>query len=396
MQGTRTKAGRPRNSNSQREHLVDNFPAGMLWHHALPLTFDGPSKFENDGDGDPTAFFNDIRTCVQLPNCDQLMILDCCYSARAFTRKHLGKRKFELLTSSAHDKQSPAPHLPNSFTRALYEALKRLLTENPNGFCTSHLYREVYHTLPTGKKYDTRPLLFDQARHSLGRIWLRPQMVMEKPPRAKNDGSYLKLTFRLNKDPDLAVMNELALQLQYLPHVDRIRVDDLYAPKEQISDFMRLVFLAVKLRPLVQKLHARRRDRKARELSGHNNEEVPPSLKKLQLGQNRLRTSDHIWSSAAQDLTHNPKENEELRLRRHKSGTWPIMHGDSTANGLQVFGQLSSQPKADPLGFEDVVVKSMDRRENTRVARNSKGVQRGLVFLMIFLAVLLIGQTLQE
>ncbi len=143
------------------------------------------------------------------------MILDCCYSARAFTQEHIGKRKFELLTSAAHNLTSPAPKFPHSFTRALHDTMKRLLEENPKGFCTSHLYREVYHTIPDST--NPKPLLFDQARHSFGRIWLRPQVQSDKPPKAANEGRYLKLTFRLNEKPDLAVMNELALNLQYLP-----------------------------------------------------------------------------------------------------------------------------------------------------------------------------------
>ena len=84
------------------------------------LTYSHPRKFRNeDGSGDPTAFFNDIHACLRLPRCDQLMILDCCYSAKAFAPQHIGKRKFELMASAAHDRESPAPHLPHSFTNTL-------------------------------------------------------------------------------------------------------------------------------------------------------------------------------------------------------------------------------------------------------------------------------------
>ena len=42
----------------------------------MKLTVGLYRKFGNsDGLGDPTAFFNDIRTCLRLPRCDQLMIL---------------------------------------------------------------------------------------------------------------------------------------------------------------------------------------------------------------------------------------------------------------------------------------------------------------------------------
>lgn len=90
----------------------------------LMLTDQSSRKIKNNGDGDPRAFFNDIRTCLRLPACDQLMIIDCCFAARAFSREHVGKKKFELLTSAAHDRESPAPSLAHSFTRTLTDLLK--------------------------------------------------------------------------------------------------------------------------------------------------------------------------------------------------------------------------------------------------------------------------------
>ena len=269
------------------------------------LTLRHNRKIQNDGYGDPTAFFNDIRSCIRLPRCDQLMILDCCYAAKAFTREHIGKRKFELLASSPPDSRSPAPHLAWSFTRALYQALKRLLDANPKGFCTSHLYREVYHTMPAAPSSHSsevprpKPLLFDQAPHSFGRIWLRPQDVTTKPPKGPEDGRYLKLTFRLTADPELAVMNELALQLQFLPHVDQIRFEDLAAPKEQIMNFMRSIHLASKLRPLVRRLQARRQGRTIRALAGQSDKRTPTSLIELHLENNHRTAYD--WSSAIED-----------------------------------------------------------------------------------------------
>ncbi|SLM41422.1 hypothetical protein LPUS_12415 [Lasallia pustulata] len=249
------------------------------------------SKFANDGHGDPTAFFNDIRTCLRLPACDQLVILDCCYAARAFARDHIGKRKFELLTSAAHDLICPAPKLPHSFTRTLNDTMIRLLNDNPNGFSTAHLYREVYHSAQTVK-----PLLFDQARHSFGKIWLRPQ-IGSALPESEKEGRFLKLTLKLNAQPDGAVMNELALQLQYLPHVDQVRFEDLYAPREQITDFMRFVVQAQKLRPLMRKFYAKRQLRRVLALKrGDNVAGAPPSLLKLHLEHNPQPAYD--WSSA--------------------------------------------------------------------------------------------------
>ena len=277
------------------------------------------------------------------------MILDCCYAAKAFAREHIGKRKFELLTSAAHDLVSPAPHLPHSFTTTLYQCLKRLIKENPKGFSTSHLYREVYHTMPIiepPKPSNPKPLLFDQARYSFGKIWLRPQVVTDRPPRAKEEGRYLKLKFRLNANPDLAVMNELAVHLQFLPHVDQISFEDLYAPKEQITDFMKLILQAKKIRPLIRKIHAKRQLRKIAELkSGENGTQAPSSLLKLTLDHDHHPAYD--WSSAAEVSHHHPKKSEHFRDPRKQSETWPPVQAmNSSFSG----GELSAEYKMDVSG----------------------------------------------
>lgn len=163
-----------------------------------------------------------------------------------------------------------------------------------------------------------KPLLFDQARHSYGRIWLRPQELTDRRPKPQEEGRYLKLTFRLNQNPDLAVMNELALQLQFLPHVDQIRFEDLYAPAEQITDFMRLVMLASKLRPLIRKLQARRQGREIRALAGQNQKETPLSLIELHLKNSNRPACD--WSSASQVEGHIPTETHHSIDQRTKSG----------------------------------------------------------------------------
>ena len=305
----------------------------------------GYRKYDNEnGLGDPTAFFNDIRTCLRLPRCDQLVILDCCYAAKAFARDHVGKRKFELLTSSAHDLESPPPkYQESSFTRALYKAMQRLIKEHPTGFCTSHLYREVYHDMPATKKSGKptpKPLLFDQARHSLGRIWLRPQGLNDIPAKAVEEGRYLKLTFRLTESPDLAVMNELALQLQFIPHVDLIRFEDLYAPKEQITDFMRLVLLASKLKPLVRKLHARRQRRKFQTLAEKIEKKPAASLIESHLESPNRPACD--WSSASQIQDHHSGYAHESQDGRKKRKTWPPFWEPSMTADTQPHRELLS------------------------------------------------------
>lgn len=287
-------------------------------------------RFDNtDGNGDPNAFFPDVLTCLRLPACDQLLILDCCYAAKAFARESIGKRKFELLTSAAHNATSPAPHSANSFTKTLTDALRSLLNEKPKGFCTSDLYREVYHTIPPHPA-NTKPLLFDQSRHNVGKIWLMPQVLSDRPPKTKEeeDGRFLKLTFRLNKSPDLAVMNELALNLQYLPYVDQIKFEDLYAPREQLSNFMKSVVQAQKIRPLIRKLQAKRKFQDLTTLkNGSNGIKPPESLLKLHLEQNHHLIYD--WSHAERVKGPISESSKRSRDRRKKTSTWPPLQRES-------------------------------------------------------------------
>ena len=312
------------------------------------LIYRSSRKYSNaDGTVDPTAFFNDIRTCVRLPNCDQLMILDCCFAAKAFAREPIGKQKFELITSTAHDLLSPAPHLPHSFTTTLYHCLERLVKENPKGFSTSHLYRELYHSMPIVEHPDPanpKPLLFDQARYSYGRIWLRPQVILDKPPKAKEDGRYLKLTFRLDGMPNLAVMNELALRLQFLPHIDQIRFDDLYAPREQITDFMRMILQAKRIRPLIRRMLAKRKLRKIRDARTEE-KEIETSLLKLSLDQKYHPAFD--WNGAYENSDHNTKDSENSRYQRKKSGTWPHTEATVSTPPSQLNIQLPADHKMD-------------------------------------------------
>ena len=255
----------------------------------------------------PISILKYIQEILYLPTCNILVILDCSFSAKSFARWPIGNGYVELLVSAADDARSPAPFLPQSFTSTLYEALKRLLKENPSGFSTSRLYREVYHTMPVTQAPqlpNTKPLHFDQSGNGLGKIQLCPQVLQSHKAEHENEGSaYLKLCFQLNQEPNLAVMNELARHFQYLPCVYAIRFDDLYAPKRQITAFMQVVMQAQKLRPFLRKIHTRRQLRKIAELRvSSDRTEIPSSLLKLNLDQNYSIAYD--WSSATRDDDH--------------------------------------------------------------------------------------------
>ena len=192
------------------------------------------SKWKADGNGDPSVFFNDIRTCLRQPDCDQLVILDCCFSASAYSPDRVGKRKFELLTSAAHDAESPAPRFEGSFTRALNQALQKLLEKNDSGFLAYDLFSELYHTVP---KDSPRPHWFDQSSHDYGKIRLRPHNFTAAAT-TERQTSLFNFTLRINVEPEDAIIHELARGLSFLPYVNEVRYGKLYKPME---DFFALV-----------------------------------------------------------------------------------------------------------------------------------------------------------
>ena len=216
---------------------------------------------------------------------------------------------------------------------------------------------------PSPKTKTPKPLLFDQARHSYGRIWLRPQVVTDKAPKVTQEGRFLKLTFRLNENPDLAVMNELALSLQFLPHVDQIRFEDLYAPREQITDFMRWVYLASKLKPLVRRLHARRQLRKIRALAEQSKEKPPQSMTKMRLEHNHHSTCD--WSSAWRDYDHSPGATYERQDLRKKRKTWPPLQQDSLFDGISSIEHPGNGGKVDIPTIASLINDYVPHRVNT-------------------------------
>ena len=279
------------------------------------------AKVNADADGDPRVFFNDIEACLRAPECDQLVIIDCCYSARAFARNHVGKRKFELIASAAHNVQSDAPRLPGSFTQTLNQTLSQLLHENPRGFCTSQLFREIYHQMP-----EKRPLHFDQSRRSYGKIWLRPQVLPTSIDNDDEECTHLKLTLKLNKNPEGAIMNELASYLQFLPHVDQIKVEKLWAPRRTITDFMHFVMQTQKLRPLVRKIHEKRLQKKRKLSVRIEDEKVPMPVKRLQMQSSRKHESLYDWSSAREG---------PVRKRR-RSSTWPHWPANEAGDSAHV------------------------------------------------------------
>ncbi|KAL8662805.1 MAG: hypothetical protein Q9202_004406 [Teloschistes flavicans] len=311
---------------------------GYIGEETQKLKFS--AKVEKDASGDPTLFFNDILGCCRLPACDQLLILDCCFAANAYGPETIGKRKFEMIVSSGHKNKVPAPLHPGSFTRAFNAVLSKLLKENKDGFVTSQLYREIYHSIT----HTVKPWHFDQARKNLGRIVLRPQPPkVPKAPKvtqATKGPAFLNLTLELNKEPDSIAMNELALDLQYLRHVQRIRFEKLYAPRKQIENFMLYVKQAFKLRRLIQMVRTRRRFKTFLALSTKEKDRQRASnIAKLWVGQT-AESSTCDWSSALEG--HNPSPSSPISRRRGKSFTWPPVQADPSTQARSYSNRLFS------------------------------------------------------
>lgn len=180
------------------------------------------SEYATYGDND--TFLGEISTCLQLPRCDQLVILNTFRSLEAFTGMTVKNRKFDLLALASPDVTSSGANPPHWLARKLTNVLERLLTENPKGFSTSDVYRELFYAYPFDKT--DIPLLFDQAHNDLGRIWLRPQ-VPHAPPESQGDRRYLKLELKLFGDPQISMMDEIAFYLQRLPHVEQVKFEGL-------------------------------------------------------------------------------------------------------------------------------------------------------------------------
>lgn len=288
-------------------------------------------KFKESGHEDEDTFFNHLQACLRLPNCDLLVILDCCYAARAFARHPIGKQKLSLLISSVHNLRSPASHLPHSFTHTLCEALKGLLKANLKGFSHSQLYRDAYHLTPISEPPQPslpKPLLLDQARPNYGNLWLRPHMQTYGSSKTPKTTRCLKVTLDLLGKPDLAVMNELAQLLQYLPHVQRIKFDDLYAPKLETLNFMLSVERASKIKALLNKIHARRQTRMhSASTQFYKDKGLPASS---------LEVPAYDWSSASHvtEVTEpNPIDAQQPPNRWKRAGTWPPLHDEASTIG---------------------------------------------------------------
>lgn len=261
------------------------------------------SKNQGDWEGDPSAFFDDAIHTLKLPDTDILVILDCCYAARAFSRNEMGRRKFELFSATPPLMMAKGPEHHGSFTKVFTRTLARLLEDSPEGFSTSKLYREVYFNQDDKRK----PFLFDQSPFDYGKIWLKPFPRMKQPEATSTRGREPKITIdlqlQLSSMPDQLMMNQLARAMQYLPHVRRLGFQHLHAPEEELKEYMRGLKQAMVLKPLVAKLRRRLAQKRLRkqgmEVSLDDRECPSQSPLNTKLRDNSLND----WSTSQLDLS---------------------------------------------------------------------------------------------
>lgn len=298
-----------------------------------------------------------------MADCDQLLILDCCYAEKAFTKDHEGKAKFELFTSVGPEDEGAAPGRAGSFTTALNGALEKLLKQHRKGFSTSQLYRELYHTLPATPT--ERPHLFDLAKNTQERIWLRPLKTL--PSTETRGDIFLNVTIRLKLDEDtaeqpenlLVMMNRLASKLQYLPNVDQISFKYLSAPKARLQEFGRRVLWSQKFTHVLERIRVRNAKKNVEDICKERAEKgldiPPPSAMKLLLEKSpeqKRKDETNDWSAS------------ELRPKPTRK-VWPrLPGGDSPRTRYMTFESFSLNFKLDiPKGFSffSIIALGVDR-----------------------------------
>ena len=234
----------------------------------------------------------------------------------------MGKRKFELFTSAAHDAESPAPKFEGSFTRALNQALQKLLEENESGFLAYDLFNELYHSVPKDRP---RPHWFDQSRHDYGKIRLRPHNSTAVAP-TQRQNAFFNLTLRMNVEPEDAIIHELARNLSFLPHVDEVRYGKIYEP---MKDFFASVTKTQIFNALLKKLPDKTRPQ--------------PKTAAVREGFGELGASNSVKV---------PRKQMSRNLTS-KSTTWPLAQGTICSHTKIVSGPiLPINPQVEVPGTE--------------------------------------------
>lgn len=179
-----------------------------------------------------------------------------------------------------------------------------------------------------------KPWLFDSAKQDHGKIWLRQQGAAPSTNvEVSNGDTRLSLTLRLHQTPHInTVLSQIALKMQYLPHVDEVRVENLYAPQERINHMLGVLSYVQKLRPLIRTACKRRRLKKIREtLTGNDARVCTQNVIRTLFGERTVHPAFDWRPKVAGRIDHNGAITKPL-LPREKSFTWP-RHASTDTSG---------------------------------------------------------------
>lgn len=220
----------------------------------------------------PHISFKAICEEIRTSETDILLIVDSCFAAGAFTDQPFSGRKCELFCSIAEKDWARAPGQQGSFTKILTNTLEKMIGETPEGFSTSDLYRRVYQQQHQAHK----PFHFTQSRFDFGRIWLRPCRQKDKATEVLNDSMYtIDVRFQFTKSLDMPELNKVVKALQYIPYVQMVTMQSMHSPNDDLRKFIRTVYLANRLRPVLARVRRSLELKRARQLCRTSS--TPPS-----------------------------------------------------------------------------------------------------------------------
>ncbi|OCL11264.1 hypothetical protein AOQ84DRAFT_195078 [Glonium stellatum] len=256
--------------------------------------------FANQRNNDPSAFFNECIHSLNIPDADILLVIDCCFAAQAFARQEVGKRKFELLSSTPPNRPARGPD-QGSFTKVFTDLLESLLEEHPKGFSTSKLYREIYF-----RQHSTlKPFLFDQSPFNYSKIWIRPINVESKP--SPTDGSM--------DEPRATI--DLRLRMSRMPDQKM----ELRAPDTQLAEFIVGLNKARVLKPLVAKLRRKLAIKRMKQQGIETPPDYVNAPHNSPLNTQPRYSMLHDWSASVAEF----KDGTEMRVDGSRSPTLPAM-----------------------------------------------------------------------
>jgi hypothetical protein len=300
----------------------------------------------------PHISFKAICQQIKASETDMLLVVDSCFAAGAFTDQPFGGRKCELFCSIAEKDWARAPGHEGSFTKILTTTLARMIEETPEGFSTSDLYRRVYQ-----QQHQThKPFLFNQSKFDFGRIWLRPCRQKGRAALRSAESKYtIDLRIHLAKSLDLMELNKVVKALQWIPYVQMVKMQSMHSPSDELSEFIRTVYLANRLRPVLARVRRKLELKKARQLLRTDSS---PSSRSAALSQ-RFHAHEprevelFDWSNAQAVTPHDGRLTSDQYF--HPKRKTSLKLGD-----LQMRTEVSARPTMADAALQ---IRSQDERE---------------------------------